>query len=145
MPTDDLKRLDADELGQYVPAVYARSAREAEQYAELLADHGIPSVVDADYEPGQSEANNPAPTGGVPVLVPGSLLDDARDIVAEFEEMAPYVDEDDQPAGSACDDEEELSAMGVDGQGALLDEEEEDAQPVAEVDLSDDEDDDGPY
>ena len=147
MTTDDLERLDADDLGQYVPAVYARSVAEADQYAQLLLDHDIPHVVDEDYEP-DDPAGAAARNGSVPVLVPESFLDDARDIIAEFDEMAPFTDEDDQPVGQEFQDEEdEYGALGVAGAAVLLpgaEEEEEDEQEededVEDVDDLDDED-----
>jgi len=141
MTADDLERLDADDLGEYTPAVYARSVAEADQYAQLLLDHDIPHLVDEDYEPEEPE-ESPAVKGGVPVLVPESLLDEAQDIIAEFDEMAPYTDEDDQPAGGDYQDEDDYSPLDVGGEDALLveDEEEEDGDVDVGDDLDDEDD-----
>lgn len=148
MATDDLERLDADDLGQSVPAVYARSVAEADQYAQLLLDHDIPHVVDEDYEP-DAPADAAARNGSVPVLVPESFLDEARDIIAEFDEMVPFTDEDDQPVGQEFQDDDEYGSLGVAGAEVLLpggEDEEEDEQEededVEDVDGLDDEDED---
>ena len=38
------------EFGEFVPAVFARSTSEAEEYRELLNDHDIPAIVEVDEE-----------------------------------------------------------------------------------------------
>lgn len=95
----------SEDLGEYVPVIYARSADEAEKYRQLLEDHGIPAVIDEDYEPG--EAHSPkAGMAGVPVLVPESLLEDARQFVAEIDELTALHAEDEEPYDE--DDEDDF-------------------------------------
>lgn len=83
-----------EELGQNVPAVYARSFEEAGRYRQLLEDHGVPATVDDDYEP-PAPGNRGAERGGVPVLVPESLLEDAKGYIAKVEEINDLVAEED--------------------------------------------------
>lgn len=105
-----------EELGQNVPAVYARSFEEAERYRQLLEDHGVPATVDEDYE-FPAPGNRGAERGGLPVLVPESLLEDAKGFIASVEEMNDLVEEEDYLE----DDEDDLA--GEDELG--LDEDEE--------------------
>ena len=127
----------SEDLGEYVPVIYARSPDEADKYRQLLEDHDIPAMVDEEYEPGPIRASRKA-FGGVPVLVPQSLLEDAREFITEIDEITALGSEEDD----LYDDEEEQDfALG---QGYNQD------KPSAEIgDLEDDdleedlEDDDG--
>ena len=86
--------ISPEELGQNVPVVYARSFEEAERYQQLLEDHGVPATVDDDYEP-PATGSHGGDRGGVPVLVPESLLEDAKSNIANVEEMNALVEEED--------------------------------------------------
>lgn len=108
--------INPEEMGDYIPAVYGRCLEEAEKYRQLLEDHDVPAIIDEEYEPGS--AQNPGDvTQGVPVLVPESLLDEARAYIASLEEMKELVVEDDYPN----DDDDEFG----EDQGFELDQEEE--------------------
>lgn len=79
----------------FVPAVFARSAEEAEQYSELLNDHDIPTIVGMDEDPSQDNqyrkaAGKSGMTHGVPVLVPDVLLDEASEIIANREDLDEF-------------------------------------------------------
>ena len=112
MAYDDDYDVDSEDLGEYVPVTYARTPDEAERYRQLLEDHDVPAVVDEDYEPGASPAWK-STGAGVPVLVPESLLEDAREFLAEIEEMAALPDEEDE----VYDDEEDDDLTGEAGYG----------------------------
>lgn len=73
----------------FVPAVMARSAHEAEEYRDLLNDHDIPAIV--GDEEGLWDPARPLPrrlglagvSRGLPVLVPEVLLDEASVVISE--------------------------------------------------------------
>ena len=107
----------ADEHDEFVPAVFARSAEEAEVYCELLNDHDIPAVVgdDDNVDKGKtkSRVRRSSITHGVPILVPEMLLDDAGQVIAVQEELEEFgtadadedlPDEDDDFGLSALDE-----------------------------------------
>ena len=81
-------------LGRYVPAVYARTLEEAERYCQLLEDHEVPATIDEDYQPPLPRSRRTVQEG-VPVLVPESLLEDAKGYIAGMEEMNDLVEEED--------------------------------------------------
>ncbi len=91
-----------ESVGELVPALYAASAKEAERYRQLLEDHGVPASVDEDYEAPLGRGKKRVPAG-LPVLVPESLLEDAKGYIADMEEMNELVGEE-----SLDEDEEEL-------------------------------------
>lgn len=115
------------ESKDYVPAVFARNAEEAEFYRELLSDHDIPALIGADpaeEETVEGEDDGPVMSHGVPVMVPEAFLDEASEIISDHDEVDEFaVDEED--VDDEEDDEEELG----------LEEEEEE----------DDEDEDGEF
>jgi len=79
----------------FVPAVFARSAEEAEQYSELLNDHDIPTIVGMDEDPSEDSqcrkaASKSGMTHGVAVLVPDVLLDEASEIIADREDLDEF-------------------------------------------------------
>jgi hypothetical protein len=82
-----------EEMDDYAPAIFARSPEEAEEYCQLLEDHDIPAVVDEEYQP-PGKGRRRQKGGGVAVLVPESLLEDARAFIAEMEEREKVLDED---------------------------------------------------
>jgi len=95
-------------LGEaYVPVIFARSHEDAEIYCQLLEDHDVPAVIDEDYEPFESQRRAGSPDG-IPVLVPESLLEDARGFIADMENMNNFLededdwDDEDEP-GEDCD------------------------------------------
>ena len=81
------KEIESDEEfeeGQLVPAVYARSQAEAEQYKTLLDDHGVPAVVEEDDDP---LVGRPGRKNGIAILVVAELLADATDILADRDNL----------------------------------------------------------
>ena len=86
----------------FVPAVVAKSAEEAERYRELLSDHDIPAVaatddeLDAELESRHLIAEHGDLTGGVTVLVPEVLLEEASQIIADAENDDEFQVDDDE-------------------------------------------------
>lgn len=102
-----------DELSDFVPAVVARSADEAEQYRELLDDHDIPAIIGTDEDlPGQDDNDDKAQREhivgrGIPVLVPGTLLDEASGVIADRQEFNNFLPGEHE--FEAEDDDDELA------------------------------------
>jgi hypothetical protein len=119
---------DSDgELGDFVPAVFARSLEEAEDYRQLLDDHDIPAIV-GDEGTGNKTGRPALRKGfsrGVPVLVPEALLEEAGDVIAERDETDAFGREDE------TEEEEDEEVLGLEPpapeaiEGALEEEDEE--------------------
>jgi hypothetical protein len=127
-----------DEPEQYVPAVFAHSAAEAEFYRDLLKDHEIPAVLGTEDE--VADAERPIISRGVPVLVPDAFLEEASEVIADREDLDEYddelEDEDDE------DEEEELElADDTEDDEDLDDEEEDEDEEEEENDEDEDEED----
>jgi hypothetical protein len=105
MAYDNDYDVGSEDLGEYVPVVYARSLEEAEKYRQVLEDHDIPAVVDEEYEPGEPGGRRQT-LEGVPVLVPESLLEDARQFISEIDGMAAFADEDEDIYDDEDDDDD---------------------------------------
>jgi hypothetical protein len=94
MPVDKGKsKTPEDKQNDFVPAVFAKDAGEAESYSELLRDHDIPAICgldEAQKENGESGKKDRRcrMTRGIPVLVPEGLLDEASEIIADRENLA---------------------------------------------------------
>lgn len=101
--------VDPEDLGEYAPAVYGQSHEEAEKYRQLLEDHDVPAVIDEDYEPTAARATGTVQEG-VPVLVPESLLEEAKGYIASMEEMNELVDNEGYLDGE--DDENGYGGVG---------------------------------
>ena len=121
---------------EFVPAVFARSAEEAEAYCELLNDHEIPAIIgdEANYD---EEADEAVPTvkgmtHGVPVLVPEPWLDEAGQLIAVQDELDDFTVDDDEDDDEDEDEHDEFGLHELDEE-ALDDDEEDD-------DLFDDDD-----
>ena len=115
---DEAIDLPPEDHEQFVPAVFARSAAEAEVYCELLNDHDIPAIVgDEDHhdqDQDEDGLDRDGMTHGVPVLVPDALLDDAGEIIAvqeELDEFAPAKSE--EPDDD--EDEDDFGLCEIDG------------------------------
>jgi len=126
----------ADGHDEFVPAVFARSAEEAEVYCELLNDHDIPAVVGDDDDVDETRTKAPARrrgmTHGVPILVPEVLLDDAGQVIAVQEELEEFSAAETEADPIEDDDDFGLAALEETYDDELF----EDAGPL------DDEDDD---
>lgn len=90
---DHIGDVEEEELGGYVPVAYGVGLGEAQWYCQLLEDHDIPARVDEDYSGPTFIAGKDVPAG-VPVLVPESMLEEAKDVIAEVEEVGAFDDED---------------------------------------------------
>ena len=113
MPPDNEKsEIPEEEHAEFVPAAFARTRAEAEQYQELLNDHDIPAVIgtgreDTDEKPETTDLpRRREMTHGVPVLVPDVLLDEASEVIADREDVEEFQsgendleDEDDEEPG----------------------------------------------
>ena len=120
MPPDRSLPVDPEELGELRPVAYARSLQEAEHYRQLLEDHDIAAVVDEDYSPAKPPPE-PVPVGAVAVLVPESMLEHAREVIDEFEDLDVLLAEEEEeqedendgyPAGDEEYEEAELEDEG---------------------------------
>jgi len=95
-------------MSDFVPAVFARSEEEAEQFRKLLDDHDIPAVIATDDEITGGEDLEPRParlgrmTQQMAVLVPEVLLGEASQVIADFEDSADF-----QAAGDEFDEDEQ--------------------------------------
>ena len=150
MPLDnEMFGVESFEAGDeaFVPAVFARSGDEADQYCQLLSDHDVPAKVGADEDPLDEDEDHRAAsqrgiTHGVPVLVPESLLDEASEIIADREDFAEFDDEEedeeeeeDETFGLAEElDDEGAPAFLEDADGDALDEEDADMDGMDEED-----------
>jgi hypothetical protein len=86
MAVDDDHDIIPEDLGEYVPVVYAGSVDEAHWYRQLLEDHDIAAVVDEDYAGLPPEGVRGPPTG-TPVLVRQAMLEEAGEVIAEMDEV----------------------------------------------------------
>ncbi|MCJ7543551.1 MAG: hypothetical protein MUP47_03130 [Phycisphaerae bacterium] len=136
---------DADgELGDFVPAVFARSIEEAEEYRQLLDDHDIPAIVGGDDRPAGATGQPPQPkvfSRGVPVLVPEAMLDEAGEVIAERDETDTFglqeeEEEDEEDEIFALDGSEPEEVQGD------LDEEDEEEEKDKKDKKDEDEDED---
>jgi hypothetical protein len=121
-----------DEPEQYVPAVFAHSAAEAEFYRDLLKDHEIPAVLGTEDE--VADAERPIISRGVPVLVPDAFLEEASEVIADREDLDEYDDELEDE-----DDEDEEDELELDDD-TEEDEEDEEDEEEDEEEEDDDED-----
>lgn len=108
-------RFDEEEE-QLLPVIFARTAEEAEEYRQLLEDHGIYAVI-ADEDDGLAEdADHPARarariSRGVPILVPEVDLDEAGEVLAEWDETGSYQLPTDYEDDDEDDDEDALATL----------------------------------
>ncbi len=103
----------AGDQSEYVPAIFARSARHAESFKEALEECGIPTLVEMR---GGDESPLSTLTRRVPVLVPAEMLEDASEVLARIEQQFrdgldgdddPEEDEDDEHDDFDEDDDED--------------------------------------
>ena len=93
MPVDKGKsKTPEDKQNDFVPAVFAKDAGEAESYSELLRDHDIPAICGSGEAPKKNGESGKKDrrvrmTHGIPVLVPEDLLDEASEIIADRENL----------------------------------------------------------
>lgn len=73
-----------------VPAVYAHNWKEANFYKTLLEDYDIPVVIGDDDV---NDLDVPANGDGVPILVPEEALAEAKEFLAQRDELEDEFDE----------------------------------------------------
>ncbi|MCE5326999.1 MAG: hypothetical protein LLG01_11365 [Planctomycetaceae bacterium] len=119
-------------LSDFVPAVFARSVEEAEDYRALLDDHDIPAIIGSDDELVETEdqqhrmARKGGMTQGVPVLVPEVLLDEASEIIADRQDDEEFRKGEDDLFDDEDEDDEEDATPTVLGDGDEEDQDEDD-------------------
>lgn len=122
MPAEEEPMEESEpQWSEFVPAVIARTTEEAESFRELLNDHAIPAVLSPREDGQEGDVEEPLGRGGVAVLVPEELLDEASRVIAEREEMDEFaiiIDE----GEDLEDDQEDLELE--EGQGQELEEDE---------------------
>jgi hypothetical protein len=118
----------------FVPVIMARSPEEAEEYCQLFEDHDIDVVVgDEDLEDRvvKGKIASRPPVGAIPILVAEDMLDEAREVLADREDVEFQLagDEDDE-YDDEDDGEDELDLVIdlEDGDEDLIDEDEDDEE-----------------
>jgi hypothetical protein len=109
-------RSDGDVQDKLVPAVFARSAEEAEVYRQLLDDHDIPAVVAADDDVEHPGEGVPEMTHGVPIMVPEPMLDEAGEVIAHRQDLKPFQSDDETDEYDDDDDDDDDDGFGADAQ-----------------------------
>jgi len=131
----------SQEHGGYVAVLIARSFEEAEYYCQLFNDHDIDAIIgDEDLDDIEARCNlaRDAAICGVPVLVAEEMLDEAREIIADREDLDEFQVANDR--GLDEDDDEEFSFVeeaideDVDKDADLLDDEDDYDQDDEEED-----------
>jgi hypothetical protein len=100
-------------LAEFVPAAFASDLVEADRFRSVLEGHGVLTVFESENG---DVAGIPGLSRGVPVLVPGDLLDEATTILGarrrreseeEFEEDEEF-EEEFEEEGEEVEDEDDL-------------------------------------
>lgn len=121
---DETEELFEDRGDELVPALYARSLDEAEEFQQLLEDHGIEAVVGSEDESSEAAGRMGR---GVPVLVPDALLDEASEIIADHDDTDEFEDDDEILDDDEDDEEEEFEELDEEpDEEVFLDEDDED-------------------
>ena len=91
----------------FVPVIYARDEEDADQYRQLLEDHGIDVVLgDEDWEGLAVDELDPGGSSqGLPVLVHETFLEEAAEIIADREDDDGFAVEDEESVHDVEDDE----------------------------------------
>ena len=102
--------LDGEELADCQPVAYALDDEQAEQLRDLLTDYGIPALIEKDEYGGRLTTAK-----GIPVLVPVDSLDEAGDIIEQYENMdeLAWDDETEDEEEEEDDDEEYIEQVDV--------------------------------
>src|ERR1035437_6163910 len=100
----DFEDLGDEELGEYVPVVQVHSMDEAERFLQLLEDYGIPASIDEDYRPSGRRGK----VGKMAVMVPETLLEEAKSFIEEAEEADDVLTEEAEGLGEEEEEEVEF-------------------------------------
>ena len=133
MPSEE-DDFDAVKEDQFVPVAIARSDEQAQEYRELLADHGIEVLVGFDeWEArGEPDVEPGALNRGVPVLVLASLLDEATEIIADREGDDDFDPEDEDEDEDDEDEDLDFEIAEEDDSDLYEDEDDGEADPREE-------------
>jgi hypothetical protein len=120
----------------FVPVIVARTREEAEEYCQLFEDHDIDVIAgDDDLEETtvKAKAVSLPPVGGIPILVAEDMLDEAREVLADrenVEEFQVVADEGDEFDEEDDEEEDELDlVVDLDDEDEeLVDEDEEEEE-----------------
>ncbi len=136
---------DDNDPSDYVLAFRAHSVAQAEMLCQLLEDHEIPSLAGLAAEDALDGDAELGPSEGIPICVPGTLLEEAREIVADLEDFEDFedfddtMDMDDEESEIDFDDgmseatEESLVGDGEGGAPIVGDDEDDDDEMIAAV------------
>jgi hypothetical protein len=121
---DDDQNWEEDLYKDYMPVAYGRDEDQATQLVDILNDHEIPAEVGETVED---------LSGGIPVLVPADLLDEAKDVIEDYEGLEglvladdEYEDEDDDEDSEGFEELDEEDLFLGEGDGEEEEEEEDD-------------------
>ena len=121
---EENESIGPEEQDDYVPLMHAKNMDQAEEYCQMLEDNDIPAMLDDEYTPRRRGGK------GVPILVPATLLEEAKAILEELEEEAQEEldteDEDD------LDEEEEFEDDELDEDEDEFEEDEEEDEEEEE-------------
>ncbi len=127
MPENDFdQNWEEDLYEDYVPVAYGRDDDQAAQLVDILNDHEIPAEV--------GEAAENAPGQGIPVLVPADLVDEATEIIEDYEGLEGLVLANDEYDGDEDEDEEEEGLEELDEEDLFVGDEEEEEEGDEEED-----------
>ena len=111
------KKSKTSKIDEFVPILFADSMEEAEEYCQLLEDHGIKTSTE---DSGRQDDNNGIADGkadddgdtysddmshGVPVFVHKSNIDEANEIISEHDDLAAFGLDDDEFDDDEADDD----------------------------------------
>jgi len=135
-----------DKHSDFVAAVFARDAKEAQSYRELLSDHEIPAICGLDAaleedDESKTKARRTSMTHGVPVLVPEDLLDEASEVIADRENLTELgLDEMEEDDEDEEDGELDYTTQPEQDMEEEFDEEDDEEFPDDADDLEEDDD-----
>ena len=126
MPENDFdQEWEEDLYEDYVPVAYGRDDDQATHLVDILNDHEIPAEV--------GELLGEPAGQGVPVLVPADLVDEATEIIENYDDLEGLVLADDEYEDEDEEDEEQEGFEEIDEEDLYLgDEEEEDEEEEEE-------------
>lgn len=126
---EENESIGPEEQDDYVPLMHAKNMDQAEEYCLMLEDNDIPAMVDDDYTPRRKGGK------GVPVLVPATLLEEAKAILEELEEEAQEEEVDtEEEEEDDLDEEEEFEDEELEEEEDEFEEDDEEEEEEEEED-----------
>ena len=115
------KKTKTPKTDEFVPVLFADSLEEAEEYSQLLEDHGIKGLVDLEQDGKNLIADNKVDetdetdtddiSHGVPIFVHKSDVAEANEIISEHDDLEVFALGEDELSD---DDEDDDFGMGPD-------------------------------